>query len=312
MTTEVALAPQPDSMTSTVINMRLARELAESRLLAAGLVGEPASVLLTMLTGRELGIGPMAALRLIYVVEGKPTLSGQLQLALLRKAGHRVKEVEVTPERVTLEGVHAITGDMVRVSYTLDEVPAANRGKKNWRDYAHDMIYWRCVSRLARRLDPTAVGGMYSPDDFDQPSEAVTVTVGATAPAEPETVASEVVDALPADDQEKTERLRTETRRLLRDTPVASKPTKAEMEEAKLEGGPEAVYDLVMAAHEKFMAEEEAALKGEPEPGELPLNPQDALLPILVSCPSCDAKVDTHELQAHLREHHGGDLGAVE
>ena len=309
-------------------------------MLPYALKGKPSDVLLVMLTGRDLGIPPTFALNLIYVVDGHPTLSAKLQLALLRRSGHKVEEVECSPDRVTLRGTHAITGDVVTATYTYAEAEKATytswegegsgrrkvtkklTEKDNWQ-YREDMLYARCSSRLSRRLDPMATGGMYAPEDFggSEPGPGTVtveveasgpVTVEAAAPAEPEPAAPEVVDALPVEDKEKTEYLRNETRRLLRDTPVASKPTKAEMEEAKAEGGPQAVYDLVRAAWEKFNAEEEAALKGEPEPGELPLKPKDAPLPILVSCPSCDAKVDTHELQTHLREHHGGDLGVVE
>lgn len=160
------------------ITMALARALANSTWLPAAMRGNPSDVLIAMLTGRELGIGPMAALRLIYVVEGKPTLSGQLQLALLRRAGHEVREITATPELVEFEGRWKGRGDPIRVSYTAEEAKAAGLSTKhNWKSYPADMFYWRCVSRLARRLDPTATGGMYAPADFDEQEQGVLTVV---------------------------------------------------------------------------------------------------------------------------------------
>ena len=172
------------------ITMAVAKALAQSALLPAGLKGDPASVLLVMLTGRELGIAPMAALQLIYVVQGKPTLSAKLQLALLRRSGHKVREIEVTPDRVVLEGTHAITGDVVTVSYTIEEARASGLANKdNWKNYKPDMVYARASSRLANRLDPAAKGGMYAPEDFD----VITVAQPASTPAEREAHQTEMI-----------------------------------------------------------------------------------------------------------------------
>ncbi len=186
MSTEITLSePQGGQIT-----MALARALAQSSWLPKQMQGNPSDVLLAMLTGRELGIGPMAALRLIYVVEGKPTLSGQLQLALLRRAGHEIRELEATAERVTFEGRFMGRGDPITVTYTAEEAKAAGLStKNNWKSYPSDMLYWRAVSRLARRLDPTATGGMYVPEDFDQRGPEVVVQA---VDREPETRTDEV------------------------------------------------------------------------------------------------------------------------
>src|SRR6185503_7360521 len=43
-----------------------------------------------MMYGCELGIPPMAALKMIYTIDGKPACSGQALLALTRKGGVEV------------------------------------------------------------------------------------------------------------------------------------------------------------------------------------------------------------------------------
>ena len=98
--------------------------------------------------------------------------------------------------------------------------------------------------------------------------------------------------------------LRREVRRMLRDMAAAYKPSKAQMEAA---GSPEDVHALVAEAYKRFLAEEDAALRG--EPGELPLKPEDEEVPvpgrIIVACPKCGQKVGTQELREHMAAAHG-------
>lgn len=322
MSTEVALGtPRPAEVT-----MALAKALAGAGMLPYALRNKPSDVLLVMLTGRDLGIPPTFALNLIYVVDGHPTLSAKLQLALLRRSGHKVEEVECSPERVTLRGTHAVTGDVVTATYTYAEAEKATytsweggEGEKrrkvtkklvekdNWQ-YREDMLYARCSSRLSRRLDPMATGGLYAPEDFGASDpEPVTVTVEAVEPhpesAEvPPEAEIEARAEAPREDEARTAYLREEVRRMLRDMPTSRKPTKKAMEAA---GDPEAVHALVLAAYESSRAEEDAALRG--EPGELPLGAGDAVPSILVGCPRCGEKVPTGELAEHLEIEHEGE-----
>ena len=323
MSTEVALGtPRPAEVT-----MALAKALAGAGMLPYALRNKPSDVLLVMLTGRDLGIPPTFALNLIYVVDGHPTLSAKLQLALLRRSGHKVEEVECSPERVTLRGTHAVTGDVVTATYTYAEAEKATytsweggEGEKrrkvtkklvekdNWQ-YREDMLYARCSSRLSRRLDPMATGGLYAPEDFGASDpEPVTVTVEAVEPrpesaeVPPEAKTEPPPAPTPPEDQVRADYLREEVRWMLRNIPQARKPTKKEMEAA---GDPEAVHALVLAAYEASRAEEDAALRG--EPGELPLKPGDDVHPLLVSCPRCGEKVPTGELAEHLGIEHEGE-----
>ena len=60
------------------------------------LSGKPAAIAAVILTGVELGIGPMEAMRGIHVVEGKPTMSAEMMLARARRAGVRTRWLETT------------------------------------------------------------------------------------------------------------------------------------------------------------------------------------------------------------------------
>ena len=129
--------------------------------------GHQDEVYAALLTGLELGLGPMASMRHISVIDGKPSLSAAMQLALLRRAGHRIEVVEESPTRCCLRGTGP-DGTVLEVAYAIEEAKAAGLlGKANWRNYPADMLWARCVSRYARRADAGATLGLYSPADWD-------------------------------------------------------------------------------------------------------------------------------------------------
>lgn len=130
--------------------------------------GKQDEVYSALLTGLELGLGPMASMRHISVIDGKPALSAAMQLALLRKAGHRIEVKEQSPTRCAIVGTGP-DGTKLEISYTIEEAKHAGlTGKNNWTKYPADMLWARCVSRYARRADAGATLGIYSPADWDQ------------------------------------------------------------------------------------------------------------------------------------------------
>jgi hypothetical protein len=102
---------------------RAAGILARSRLLPAALYsGNPeqiqANVTLVLWYGAELGLPPMQAIQNIYIVKGKPQLSGQLWLSKVREKGHRAfvacRQCDRTPEahpEMPTEGEHRYDKD---------------------------------------------------------------------------------------------------------------------------------------------------------------------------------------------------------
>lgn len=135
---------------------RLSANLAQSSLLPKDLANKPANVLAAMLYGQELGLAPMQAINSIYVVNGRPTISAQLWVALARRAGHKVRVVEETPESCTVEVERSDDqGHPTRVTYTLDQAKAAKlTGKDVWTGHRAAMLYARAVSTACRRACP--------------------------------------------------------------------------------------------------------------------------------------------------------------
>lgn len=69
------------------------------------LKGRPASVLAVFLTGRELGIPPMTALRNLHVIDGKVTVNPKVRAAMVRREGLGKLWPHQGPREVTCPGV---------------------------------------------------------------------------------------------------------------------------------------------------------------------------------------------------------------
>lgn len=150
---------------------RLAGNLSMSNLLPQALFGKPNDVLVTILYGQELGLAPMQAIQSIYVVNGRPTLSGQLWAALARKAGHKVRVTDETADSCTVEVERSDDlGHPTRVTYTLTQAKIAGlAGKDVWKSHPAAMLYARAVSTACRRACPEVALG------FGDESEVVNV-----------------------------------------------------------------------------------------------------------------------------------------
>ena len=155
----------------------LADAVKDTEFVPKGLRGSTGKVLAAILTGRELGVGPMSALKHVHIIEGKPGFSAALQLALIRRDGHNVTG-QATSEKAEVHGVRADNGDTMDVVWTLDMAlkaglvdkiedgkavaRARESGKaKPWERYTHSMLWARAVTQLADQLFPDViVGGM--------------------------------------------------------------------------------------------------------------------------------------------------------
>src|SRR5262245_52535330 len=111
--TPTPAVPEPhvaDVPASWVAAMRLSARIHNTSFVPRALTGDPHEVLACILTGQELGLGPMQSLRMINVIEGRPAASAELMRALVNRAGHRVDVVEAKQDTVTLSGVRSDTG----------------------------------------------------------------------------------------------------------------------------------------------------------------------------------------------------------
>lgn len=152
----------------------------------------------------ELGLPPMVCLfGGMKPVLGNIEIAPRMMNAMIRKAGHKIEIVESTDIICKLKGTRHDTKDEYICSYAIDDAKKAGlvRSGGGWEKYPSDMLFARCLSRLARRLFADVISSAYvegeiSDSEYVANSERLT-----TVRAEKE---PEVVDAGGAKEQSMT------------------------------------------------------------------------------------------------------------
>ena len=147
---------------------KLAETFHASGLLPRG-VNSPAAAFTIIATGAELGLSPMASLRSIHVIEGKPVLSAALIAGIVQRRPDLCEGfalVESTETIATYETKRR-GQEPVRMSFTIEQAQRARlTDKDNWKKYPHAMLRARASAELARAVYPDVVGGLYDPDEI--------------------------------------------------------------------------------------------------------------------------------------------------
>lgn len=144
----------------------LATVLLKSKFLPAAFT-TPEQVIAVMLKGQELNIPPMEALSSINVIQGKPTVSPQLMLALVRRTGELENfQIEKGASFVTV--ITKRRGQSpVSSTFGQTEANALNlSGKDNYKKQAHVMYQWRAIAANLRLTFPDVICGMYTPEEM--------------------------------------------------------------------------------------------------------------------------------------------------
>jgi hypothetical protein len=122
-----------------------------------------------MMKGRELGLAPIHALSHIHVINGKPCMSAELMLAMIRKncKGAIINIIERTNERCVIEASRPAEKTAAFV-FTMDDARMAGlTGNPTWTKYPRAMLHARCVSEMARAMFPDAIAGAsYTPEEM--------------------------------------------------------------------------------------------------------------------------------------------------
>lgn len=196
---------EPQSMDQA---MTLASTLAKSGIIPDTLKGKPADILVVLMTGRELGVGPMQAMRGISVIKGKPVLSADFMVALCLR--HRdicefFRLVESTPA-VAHYQTKRLGSEPVDLKWSMQDAERAGlAGGQNWRNHPAAMLRARCSAALARAVYPDLVGGLYEESEGEEmkghkSAPVVSIAPPPTAPEAPPqpeavTVEAQVVEA---------------------------------------------------------------------------------------------------------------------
>ena len=178
-----------------------ASHLAKSELVPKDFRGKPENVLVAIQWGFELGIQPMQAIQNIAVINGRPSIWGDLGLALVWASGL----CEYFEEDPSVNGCTCRTrrkgasNEEVR-TFTMEDARRAKLAEKdNYKQYPARMLQMRARWWLMRDVYPDVLKGVPSAEENqDAPPE---VEVNAAPVKKPRAKAAPAaVDATPTED----------------------------------------------------------------------------------------------------------------
>ena len=182
--------------------IKLSDHIARTQFVPKQLQGNPAGVAAAILTGRELDLGPMASLRGIQIIEGKPSLTAEMMAAKILAGGHAIHWVNSTDQECTVKIVRRDGLSEAEVRYTMKDAQRAGlAGKGNWAKDPRSMLRWRALSNAARMACPDVILGLdvgdVAPDQATGAEPSTWTAVQVNTP-EPEPVEEPTPEALPA------------------------------------------------------------------------------------------------------------------
>lgn len=156
MTTKNALA-RPDYL----VTYDLASRLGGASVLPKHIKSEADAVAL-MLTGQELGLQPMQALRSLHMIDGRVELSAHLMLTLMTtRLGVKFEWLESTAKVAKLQLERPDQAPHVEEMTIADAERAGLASRGTWQKYPKQMLRARAISNAARAYTPEILTGCY-------------------------------------------------------------------------------------------------------------------------------------------------------
>jgi len=145
-------------------------------------VNTPEKALAIMQKGKELGIGPMEALSSINVIQGKPSVSPQLMLALARRTGEMIDmKMETSDKGATVTVTRKGQSPYTTTFGVKEATDLGLMAKDNYKKQAGTMFGWRAMAANLRITFPDAISGLYLVEEMTSGEETTITTRGPVA-----------------------------------------------------------------------------------------------------------------------------------
>lgn len=140
--------------------------LARSKLIPTHLQGKPSDVAIILMKGNELNLAPLQAIDSIDVIQGKPSLKPEAQLALIYSAfPQAVINIEQDPVKQTVRVSAVRPGNPTPQVFVWDMARARQMGldqKDNYKKQPLVMLKWRAIGEMARTVFPDVSRGLFN------------------------------------------------------------------------------------------------------------------------------------------------------
>src|SRR5690606_15528443 len=186
----------------------VATSLARTAFVPREMQNKPELVTAAILTGAELGLSPMAALRSIDIIQGVPAMRANTMRGLVQAAGHEVWVDDDSNEtRAIVYGRRKGSDIVQRSVWTMDR--ARNLGlanRDNYRKQPGAMLVARGTAEVCRLIAADVLLGMpYAVEELDE-GEPESKPRPKSAPAKRRTAKRKPVEAPELDEPEPPER----------------------------------------------------------------------------------------------------------
>lgn len=192
---------------------RISQSLAKTSFVSTSLRGKPDEITAAILTGQEIGLEPMAALRSIDVISGTPAMRANTQRGLVQSRGHDVWVEESTATRAVVCGRRKGSEHVQKSVWTIDRATRLGLAQKdNWKKQPEAMLVARASAEVCRLIASDVLLGLpYAVEELDdtettakpktakRKAEPVEVAPPELAPSDPDPVEPEPQPEPPAD-----------------------------------------------------------------------------------------------------------------
>lgn len=246
MSSELAIAPKSLDEAKS-----LSAILSKTGLVPEALRGKEADILFVVLTGAEMGLGPMKSLQAFESIKGRVGMKPVWMLGMVR-SHPSIEDITLdsTPTKAVCTSQRKGSPKILRTEFTMEDAKTAGLTSSDmYRKWPARMLGWRCTAIHCREHHSDIIGGHYSSEEIESFEER-DVT--------PKSVASTVV--------EKTEALKRRLN-IVDEAPVPQpSPPSATLDPVAVGWGKHAALPLAELTDEKLRwylddAEKKAASK---------------------------------------------------
>ena len=146
---------------------QVAERLSTSAFVPAQFKNKPVELTAAILSGLEVGLSPMAAMRSFDIIQGQAAPRAITLRAVVQSHGHEMVLVESTATRCRMKGRRRGSEDWQGVTWTIERAQQLGlTGKDNWKKQPGAMLLARATSELARLIASDAILGIgYSSEE---------------------------------------------------------------------------------------------------------------------------------------------------
>ena len=161
---------------------KVAKSLVTTSFVPQSFRGKPEEAAAAILTGSEIGLSPMAALRSIDLIQGTPAMRAHALRGLVQSKGHEVWVAEAGPTKAVVQGKRRGSEKVQTSEWDLERAKGLKLlDKPNWKSQPQAMLVARATSELCRLVASDVLLGIpYSVEELEDSAPEPTVAVKRT------------------------------------------------------------------------------------------------------------------------------------